>query len=76
MQSWIEDEKLGGQSTTCCGSIAAGRQDADCNRKKCKHGRLLFFLPYSQQLRLLAAPSPLSLLIVGLLPVPELMDFE
>jgi hypothetical protein len=52
-----------------------GRQDDACNRKKCKHGRLHFFLPYSQQLRLLAAPSPLSLLIVGLLPVPELTDF-
>jgi hypothetical protein len=35
---------------------------------------LHFFVPYSQQLRLLAAPSPLSLLIVGLLPVPEFMD--
>ena len=37
-----------------------GRQDADLNRKKRKHGRLRFFLPLCPCLRARAAPPPLS----------------
>ena len=52
---------LGGVSSPGCGGAAdGGRQEADLQRKKRKHGRLRFFLPLGPQLRLWVAPPPLS----------------
>jgi hypothetical protein len=64
----VVDENPGGRSTTRCVGVVVGRQDAACNRKKCKHGRLCFFLPLNTQLRLRVAPPPLSRWRTGLRP--------
>jgi hypothetical protein len=63
-----EAENPGGQSTPLCGGLAAGRQDADLNRKKRKQGRLRFFLPYDPRPRAGGCPSPFEPLMKGVRP--------
>ena len=64
----MKPKNRAGEVRLFAGVCRQGRQEADLQGKKRKHGRLRFFLPFGPRLRPGAAPPPLSRGRTGLRP--------